>query len=136
MPPIPTMTPDTATPAPSVPPPPSQAASDVTTYAITALAAGGPTGTVSATPGSMVVTLRVTVLGLAPRSVHTIHDHLGSCASAPASRHLSVLTTAMADAAGMIRFDVAVPMFQSGSGRIVIVYATTRPDVITGCAQL
>ena len=31
---------------------------------------------------------------------------------------------------------VAVPMFQSGSGRIVIVYADARPAVITGCAQL
>ena len=106
------------------------------TYVIIALAPGGPTGTVSATPGPMTVTLRVTVLGLVPRSVHTIHDHLGSCGSAAASRHLNVLATAMADATGTISFDVAVPMFQAGAGRIVIVYADARPAVITGCAQL
>lgn len=106
------------------------------TYAITALAPGGPTGTVSATPEPMTVTLRVTVIGLVPRSVHTIHDHLGSCRSAAGSEHLSVLATATADATGMISFDVAVPTFQSGAGRIVIVYADARPAVITGCAQL
>jgi hypothetical protein len=119
---------------PSALPPP--AVSNVTTYAITAVASGGPTGTVSATPGSMTVTLRVMVLGLAPRSVHTIHDHLGNCASASASRHLSVLATATADAAGILSFEVTVPMFQAGSGRIVIVYADARAAVITGCAQL
>ena len=65
-----------------------------------------------------------------------MHDHLGGCASASSTTHLAVLTTANADAGGSIVFDTTVPAGESGAGRIVIVYNTTRANLIVGCADL
>jgi len=82
------------------------------------------------------VQYHIEITGLVPGSTHTIHDHRGSCAAANLSAHLSTLATATADGAGRIRVDTTVPSFEFGSGRIVIVYDSARPVLITGCALL
>jgi hypothetical protein len=83
-----------------------------------------------------VARYHVVVSHLSPGSVHAIHDHVGACGAANRSRHLSVLGITRADAAGVISLDTSVSRAEAGSGRIVIVYATASPDVVTGCASL
>ncbi|HEY6378684.1 MAG TPA: hypothetical protein VI316_05845 [Candidatus Dormibacteraeota bacterium] len=121
------------TPAPTPPPPPASTARIV---AILPLVAGGASGSVTEVTGAGGRRLQITVQGLAPGSVHAIHDHLGSCGGANASQHLTVLAIATADSAGMIRITVPVSSFLFGAGRIVIVYQTASPKLITGCADL
>jgi hypothetical protein len=106
------------------------------TFAITPLFPGGAAGTVTVLSSSSGVHYHVIVTGLAANSVHTIHDHAGMCGSANGSRHLAVLTTATADSRSVIVFDATVPTFDFGAGRIVIVYDSARPLLITGCAAL
>lgn len=76
------------------------------------------------------------ITGLSPGSTHAVHDHLGSCTSANTTAHLSVLAVATADARGTIVFDTGVPASQAGAGRILIVYLSSRPNLIVGCADL
>jgi hypothetical protein len=106
------------------------------TFAITPLFPGGAAGTITALRSSSGAHYHVVVTGLVPRSVHTIHDHTGTCASANGSTHLAVLATATANSRGVIVFDATVPGFDFGAGRIVIVYDSARPILITGCAAL
>ena len=121
----------TATPAP-----PSPTPTPSTSLSIRPLFPGGASGTIVATVQGAVVQYSITVTGLQPGSAHTIHDHLGSCAAPGASTHLSVLTTAIADGNGLIAFHTSVPTSEFGAGRIVIVYNSARPVLITGCASL
>jgi hypothetical protein len=80
--------------------------------------------------------LQIVVTGLVPGSVHAIHDHLGNCGAANASQHLTVLSISRANGAGVISMTVPVSQFFIGANRIVIVYQTAAPDLITGCANL
>ena len=106
------------------------------TFAITPLFPLGAAGTITAVNLSRGAHYHVTVTGLAAGSAHTIHDHAGTCGSASTSRHLAVLATATADSHGVIIFDTTVPSADFGAGRIVIVYDSARPLLITGCAAL
>jgi hypothetical protein len=126
----------TPTPAPSHAPIPTPKPPAPATFAIRQLFPGGAAGTVTVLSSSSGVHYHVVVTGLAPNSVHTVHDHAGVCGSASGSRHLAVLTTATADRRGVIVFDATVPTFDFGAGRIVIVYDSARPILITGCAAL
>jgi hypothetical protein len=47
-----------------------------------------------------------------------------------------VLAVGTADRSGTLTVDTAVPAFDAGAGRIVIVYASPTPAVIIGCADL
>ena len=144
--PIPVATP-TATPVPAPRPSstmtpaatPAQmahTASSTSVFAILPLLAGGPRGSVAVSTSAAGTRYHVVITGLTPGSGHTVHDHLGSCGSAATSTHLRVLTTAAADSQGSIVFDTAVPSTDAGAGRIVIVYNTTRANLIVGCADL
>ncbi|MBV9101382.1 MAG: hypothetical protein JOZ46_02050 [Candidatus Dormibacteraeota bacterium] len=124
------------TPTPPPPPPTSPPAPASFSFAIVPRFAGGAGGTVTATPMADRVHYHVVVTGLVPGSAHTVHDHVGSCGGANLSRHLSVLATGVANGAGSLTFDATVPAFEFGSGRIVIVYDSARPVLITGCAAL
>jgi hypothetical protein len=104
--------------------------------AITPLFPGGAAGTITVAASSGGVHYHVIVMGLVAGSVHTIHDHAGACGSANRTRHLAVLVTATADSHGVIVFDTTVPSADFGAGRIVIVYDSARPLLITGCATL
>ena len=84
----------------------------------------------------MVGQLQIVVRGLVPGSVHAIHDHLGNCGAANASQHLTVLAISRANGAGVISVTVPVSQFLMGANRIVIVYQTAAPNLITGCADL
>ena len=92
--------------------------------------------TVTVTASGGAAHLHIVVTGLAPGSTHAIHDHLGSCGMAARSIHLTVLAVATAGMDGVISVTVAVPAFDAGAGRIVLVYATPVPSVIIGCATL
>jgi hypothetical protein len=105
-------------------------------FVIRPLFASGATGTITEASSSTGVHLHVTITGLLPGSAHTIHDHAGTCGSANRSIHLAVLTTAVTNSHGVIAFDATVPAFEFGAGRIVIVYDTAQPVLITGCAAL
>ena len=106
------------------------------TFAIRPLFPGGAGGIVTAVVAAGGVQYHIVVRNLVPGSAHTIHDHLGSCTGAGGSRHLAILDTSRADSSGTIGFDAAVPAFDFGADRIVIVYDTARPLLITGCATL
>lgn len=121
-------------PAPKAPPATQPSAS--LTVAITPLFPGGAAGTITVGRSSGGVHYHVIVTRLVPGSVHTVHDHVGTCGSASTGMHLAVLTTATADGHGVIVFDTTVPPFDFGAGRIVIVYDSARPVLITGCATL
>ena len=132
-------------PAPSAKPPlaavpvvmPAQPiAVSSTTFPIRPLVAGGPSGAVTVTTADGAVRYHIVVRGLVPGSAHAIHDHLGFCGDAGVSDHLRVLAIVTADPSGTAAVDTAVPMFDAGAGRIVIVYASPSPALITGCADL
>lgn len=108
----------------------------VSAFAIEPRFPGGAGGTVVAAATSRGVHYHVVVTGLVPGSAHTIHDHLGTCSASPGSRHLAVLDTSTADSRGTIVIDTTVPAFDFGANRIVIVYNTASPQLITGCAAL
>jgi hypothetical protein len=120
----------TPAPHPTMPPPAAR------TFAITPLLAGGAAGSVVAVSSASGVRYRLTVTGLVPGSAHTIHDHAGSCASANRSVHLAVLATATANSRGVIVVEGSLPAFYFDAARIVIVYDTARPVLITGCAMV
>jgi hypothetical protein len=107
-----------------------------TAFTITPLVPGGAAGSITVGSSRSGVHYHVVVTGLVARSAHTIHDHVGTCGSATGSTHLAVLATATADSHGVIVFDTTVPPFDFGAGRIVIVYDSPRPILITGCATL
>lgn len=141
---VPATTPSPAAPSTMTPPPavaaPPPAAPPLPpgdgTFAIRPLTAGGASGSVTVSITGGVARYHLVVAGLVPGSVHTIHDHLGSCSNAGATMHLTVLTTTAADRTGSIVADVSVPAGDAGPNRIVIVYANASPAVITGCADL
>jgi hypothetical protein len=124
----------TAMPAPARTPTPQPPA--LMTFAITPLFPGGAAGTITVLRSSSGAHYHVVVTGLVAHSVHTVHDHAGTCGSANGSRHLAVLATATADRRGVIVFDATVPSFDFGPGRVVIVYDSARPILVTGCAAL
>jgi hypothetical protein len=106
------------------------------TFPITALFPGGAAGTISVVNSPSGARYRVMGHGLMPGSGHTIHDHAGACGSANQSTHLAILIMATANSRGVIVFDTTVPTFDFGAGRIVIVYGSGQPLLITGCAEL
>ena len=106
------------------------------TFPIRPLVAGGPSGSVTVSSSSDAVHYHIVINGLMPGSSHAVHDHLGSCSTAGRSEHLSVLAVDTADPSGTITLDTSVPAVDSGTGRIVIVYASPATEVITGCADL
>lgn len=117
------------------PAPPSPRSASIT-FAINPLFPDGARGSVTAAASADGVQYHVVVRNLIPGSTHTIHDHLGSCAASNRSRHLAVLDTSRADKAGTIVFDTTVPTSDFGTGRIVIVYDSASPLLITRCATL
>jgi hypothetical protein len=106
------------------------------TVPIRPLVPGGPTGSTTVSSSSGTVRYHIVISGLVPGSSHAVHDHLGFCGGAGRSEHLRVLAVATADRSGTITVDTAVPAFDAGAGRIVIVYASSAPVLITGCADL
>src|SRR4029077_65266 len=118
------------------PVPRSQSPSPAREFLIRPLLASGTTGTITEAGSSMGVDLQVTITGLLPGSAHTVDDPAGTCGSDNMSIHLALLATAVANSRGVIAFDATVPAFEFGAGRIVIVYATAQPVLITGCAAL
>lgn len=112
------------------------AVSSTSTFAIHPSTAGGSAGSVTVATAAEAVRLHVVLTGLAPGSAHAVHDHLGSCAGAGGSRHLRTLAVVTAGADGVGVADATVPPFDAGAGRIVIVYASPSPDIVTGCADL
>jgi len=111
-------------------------AASSTAFPIRPLVQGGPSGAVTVTATRGAVRLHVVVRGLVPGSAHAIHDHLGLCGDANVSDHLRVLGVPVADATGTAVADAVVPAFDAGPGRILIVYASPVPAVITGCAGI
>lgn len=138
--PTPSATGATPTPVPTVPPSPSMAPAppspSSTSFPIHAVGGSSTGGTVTVTMSGGAAHLHIVVTGLAPGSTHAIHDHLGTCAAAGSSTHLTVLAVATAGMDGVISVSVQVPAFDAGSDRIVIVYATSANAVISGCADL
>jgi hypothetical protein len=134
--PTPTPSSPTAPPPPVVTSPPPPPPPPSTTFPIVPLTARGASGSVVVTLSGNVARYHLDVTGLAPGSVHTIHDHLGACSRAAATPHLTVLTTMAADSTGAIVADVTVPAADAGPNRIVIVYSTGSATVVTGCADL
>jgi len=117
-------------------PPPVPIVPMTAVFAIRPSMAGGAGGSVSVTLSGGAARYQLVVTGLRPGSTHAIHDHLGSCAAAGSSNHLTVLAVPTASPAGVITVDTSVPAMDAGSGRIVIVYATANATVISGCADL
>lgn len=124
------------TPPPAVVAVPMAAGPSTETFTITPAIAGGATGNVTVTRASRTVRYHIVVTGVAPNSTHAIHDHLGSCAQAGVSQHLMTLDVATAGRGGDLVVDLAVPSFDAGAGRILLVYTSASPTVISGCAQL
>jgi hypothetical protein len=106
------------------------------TVRIRPLVPGGPMGSTTISSSSGTVHYHIVISGLMPGSAHAVHDHLGFCSGAGRSEHLRVLAVATADRSGTINIDTAVPAFDMGAGRIVIVYASSAPTLIIGCADL
>ncbi|TMC49968.1 MAG: hypothetical protein E6J14_07155 [Chloroflexi bacterium] len=117
-------------------PPPAAMVPMTAVFAIRPSSAGGAGGSVSVTLSGGTAHYHLVVTGLRPGSTHAIHDHLGSCAAAGSSNHLTVLAVPTASPAGVITVDTSVRAVDAGSGRIVIVYATANATVISGCADL
>lgn len=105
-------------------------------FAILPLFPAGAAGTITVVLAGGVAQYHVVVTGLVPRSVHTVHDHAGSCATGLSSTHLGVLAVATADGRGVAVFDATVPARDYGAGRIVLVYQSARATIIAGCATL
>jgi len=105
-------------------------------FAIRPVVGGGSSGSVTVMRSAAGVRYHVVITGLTPGSSHAVHDHQGSCSNANRSTHLSVLTIAAGNPAGTIVFDTSVSTFEAGPGRIVIVYSSPSPTLITGCADL
>ena len=125
------------TPAAVLTPVPAQPmAASSTTFPIRPRVPGGPSGSVTVTTAGGAERYHIVVRGLAPGSTHAIHDHLGICGDANVSAHLRVLAVPTADATGTAVVDTVVRAFDAGAGRIVIVYASAIPALITGCAEL
>ncbi len=73
-----------------------------------------PTGmaTLNWDPGSKTLTVKVTLTGLAPNSIHPEHIHTGSCTNQGAVLH--PLTSLMADASGTAIATTPIPNLTSG----------------------
>ncbi len=96
----------------------------------------GARGTVHVTiRGGQTVTT-VSVYGVAPYSVHAIHIHAGSCASAYTGIHLYILGILSTNAAGAGSVSGYGPAPYIPGSRYVIVYDSLAPAVIVGCANL
>lgn len=83
--------------------------------------------------GSFVAT--VSAGGLAP-GLHTVHIHRGSCANPYAGTHLTVLGILGANASGAGTLVAGLGSVYLSPANYLIVYATTSPQVIVGCAGL
>ena len=83
--------------------------------------------------GSFVAT--VSAGGLAP-GLHTVHIHRGSCANPYAGMHLTVLGILAANASGAGTLVAGLGSVYLSPANYLIVYATTSPQVIVGCAGL
>ncbi|GAC1656909.1 MAG: hypothetical protein NVS4B7_01480 [Ktedonobacteraceae bacterium] len=73
-----------------------------------------PTGmaTLNWNPSSKTLTVKVTLTGLAPKSIHPEHIHSGSCTNQ--GKVLYPLTTLMADASGTASASTPIPNVTSG----------------------
>jgi hypothetical protein len=78
----------------------------------------------------------VSVVGLRPGTLHIIHVHAGSCANPYGGMHLTVLGLLHAGPGGAGSLTAGLASVYVASGRYIIVYATTSPQVIVGCANL
>lgn len=81
-------------------------------------------------------TATVSLRGLAASGLHAIHVHLGSCANPYAGVHLTVLGFLGATSAGTGTLQAAIAPGYLSAGHYVIVYASTAPQRIVGCANL
>lgn len=77
----------------------------------------------------------VSARGLAP-GLHTVHIHRGSCANPYAGIHLTVLGLLAANDSGAGILTAGIGSVYVAPGRYVIVYASTTPQIIVGCADL
>jgi hypothetical protein len=97
---------------------------------------GGSVGITALAARSFSVSLVVHGLPSGVLTAHTVHVHAGSCAAPYAGRHLYVLGTLVGDRQGMGTLHATGPGAYVAPGRYLIVYASSSPDVIVGCADL
>jgi hypothetical protein len=99
---------------------------------------GNVSGVVTVTnrDGRFLATVSAHGLNMRMATLHTVHIHLGSCANPYGGMHVTVLglLSASAAGAGMLTAPIA-PVYLS-SGHYVILYATSAPQVIVGCANI
>lgn len=144
----PTPAPGIATPAPtSTPPaaalPPTAAAPPVPmvlsrTFPLVGVGGSHASGLVQVTEGEGAFVADVSVRGLASgaATLHAVHLHAGSCANPYGGVHLTVLGLLRVDTTGGGMLTAPLAPFYVANGHYVIVYASTSPQVIVGCANL
>lgn len=135
----------TSTPSAAAPPPAAAAPAAVPpvapvvltrTFALMSAGASFVRGTVQVTERNGAFTASVNAAGLPPSTLHTVHIHLGSCANPYGGMHLTVLGLLGTNAAGTGTLTAGLAPVYVSPGHYVIVYATSSPQLIAGCANL
>ncbi|HYM49921.1 MAG TPA: hypothetical protein VET65_05035 [Candidatus Limnocylindrales bacterium] len=130
-----TPSPPAALPALAAPPVVAQPAIREGTFPLVPVGMRGAMGSVTVTAQGGGFSLSVSARHLAPLSLHTVHLHLGSCASAYVGRHLLVIGSVAANGGGVGSVSANLG-FPYTTGRYVIVYANANAVTIIGCADL
>lgn len=86
--------------------------------------------------GAFTAAVRATALPSGASTLHAVHIHLGSCANPYGGMHLTVLGLLGANSAGAGTLTAPLAPVYVSAGHYVIVYASTSPQVIVGCANL
>ncbi len=107
-------------------------------FALMAVGGSFVRGVVQVTARDGVFTATVSAGGLPSggSTLHTVHVHLGSCANPYAGVHLTVLGVLGTNAVGAGTLTARLAPVYVSAGHYVIVYASTLPQVIVGCANL
>jgi hypothetical protein len=104
------------------------------------VAVGGSrvSGVVQVTERDGAVVAGVSARGLfaGTTTLHTVHIHAGSCANPYGGIHLTVLGLLQASPAGVGMLTAPLAPVYVATGHYLIVYSTTSPQVIVGCANL
>lgn len=133
--PLPSTLPTLAAPT-IVTPPPEQLSGAFPIIAIGSSRVRGLVQVGQRTDGGFDATVSVSGLTLGIPTLHTVHIHRGSCANPYAGTHQTVLGILGASAAGAGAFSAPIAATYLASGHYVIVYMTTAPRTIVGCANL
>lgn len=91
---------------------------------------------ITARSGNFTATVSASGLPQGGSTLHAVHIHLGSCANSYGGTHLTVLGLLGANAAGAGTLTASLAPAYVSAGHYVIVYASTSPQVIVGCANL